>query len=154
MTPKPIEVNEVIISSGKVKVDPLVEEIIETYNSQRRSKPQIATAHYREKAKENGKYIMYMESIGYSIFGGFMANVAPRSNYNYFYKNSRAYVNHPEWLSKKTRNNRRSIPPSGGSTLNFFELLRLRAFHRIVIIMTINLSSIPCSIQIIPGFIA
>jgi len=99
-----------------------MKKVIKQYNANRLDTPHIAVAHYREKAKKDGKYIMFMESIGYSVYAGDISNVAVLATYNFFCKNTRMHVTHPEWV-EYGRNvgsrNRSGVVSAAGSNLNF-----------------------------------
>jgi len=115
---------EIIIKTkSNLKLKKFIKETILNYNNNKKQEPHIAIAHYREKAKKNSKYIMFMESVGYSVYAGKTNNASQLSNYKFFNKLSRAYVNHPKWKAyKKNEKNltKETINPSGGSNLNAF----------------------------------
>lgn len=115
---------EIIIKTkSNLKLKKFIKETILNYNNNKKQEPHIAIAHYKEKAKKNSKYIMFMESVGYSVYAGKTNNASQLSNYKFFNKLSRAYVNHPKWKAyKKNEKNltKETINPSGGSNLNAF----------------------------------
>ncbi len=115
---------EIIIKTkSNLKLKKFIKETILNYNNYKKQEPHIAIAHYKEKAKKNSKYIMFMESVGYSVYAGKTNNASQLSNYKFFNKLSRAYVNHPKWKAyKKNEKNftKETINPSGGSNLNTF----------------------------------
>ena len=115
---------EIIIKTkSNLKLKKFIKETILNYNNNKKQEPHIAIAHYREKAKKNSKHIMFMESVGYSVYAGKTNNTSQLSNYKFFNKLSRAYVNHPKWKAyKKNEKNltKETINPSGGSNLNAF----------------------------------
>lgn len=115
---------EIIIKTkSNLKLKKFIKETILNYNNYKKQEPHIAIAHYKEKAKKNSKYIMFMESVGYSVYAGKTNNASQLSNYKFFNKLSRAYVNHPKWKAyKKNEKNltKETINPSGGSNLNAF----------------------------------
>ncbi|MFC4267638.1 carboxypeptidase-like regulatory domain-containing protein [Polaribacter marinivivus] len=119
-----ISLKEIIIKTkSNLKLKKFIKETILNYNNNKKQEPHIAIAHYREKAKKNSKYIMFMESVGYSVYAGKTNNASQLSNYKFFNKLSRAYVNHPKWKAyKKNEKNltKETINPSGGSNLNAF----------------------------------
>ncbi len=122
---------EVVVAAEKFKLKSFIKEVVADYNKSRRSKPHIAIAHYREKAKKAGEYIMFMESIGYSVYAGNLPNAAPLSNYKFFCENTRCYVDNPEWI--KFKENRGGSPienvaPSGSSNLNVFRTIEHYGF--------------------------
>lgn len=113
--------NEIVVKSEQFKVKPFMRKVINNYNKDRREIPHIAKAHYREKAKENGKYVMFMESIGYTVYTGKMTNL---TNYKFFYEDTRCFINHPEWKKYASFNNS-NVAPSGGLNLNTFRRIEL-----------------------------
>ncbi|ADF51664.1 carboxypeptidase-like regulatory domain-containing protein [Zunongwangia profunda] len=118
------ELNEVVINTENINLKQLIKETVKSYNKNRREQPHIAIAHYREKAKKDHEYIMYMESIGYSIYAGTMKDATLLSNYKFFCENTKAYVSNSEWKQYK------SLPyelpaPSGGANLNIFRYIEL-----------------------------
>jgi hypothetical protein len=122
------QLNEVVVRSKKFNLKSFVKEIITNYNKNRRNTPHIAIAHYREKAKENNKYVMYMESIGYSVFAGNLAKAAPLSNYKFFCENTRCHVSNPQWVKYKENTfgfDIKTVSPSGSSNLNIFRYLEI-----------------------------
>ena len=130
LMPKQIALDEITISPDKLDADDYMKKVIKQYNANRLDTPHIAVAHYREKAKKDGKYIMFMESIGYSVYAGDLSNVAVLATYNFFCKNTRMHVTHPEWLEYGSNI---PSPPgeiskvfsSAGSNLNFMRWLEI-----------------------------
>lgn len=122
LKPSIFEISEVVIKAKKFKLKSFIKEVIADYNKNRKSEPHIAISHYREKAKEDGKYIMYMESIGYSIFAGKQENASPLSNYKFYCENTKCHVINPSWINYK-EDNKESVTPSGSSNLNVFRYL-------------------------------
>lgn len=122
------ELKEIVVASKKFKLKSFIKEVIENYNKNRRKEPHIAIAYYREKAKEGTNYIMYMESIGYSVFAGKQPNAAPLSNYKFFCENTKCHVVNPQWLKYKENSNGynvQNVVPGGGSNLNIFRYVEL-----------------------------
>ncbi|NOU62007.1 carboxypeptidase-like regulatory domain-containing protein [Marinifilum caeruleilacunae] len=122
------KLNEVIVTSKKFKLKKFIEEVIGAYNKNKREKAHIAIAHYREKAKEDNRYVMYMESIGYSVYAGTQANAAPLSNYKFFNENTRCHVSHPKWMKyneHRDAHNGQNVIPAGGSNLNMFRYFEI-----------------------------
>ena len=122
------ELSEVVVTSKKFKLKSFIKEVIADYNKNRRESSHVAIAHYCEKAKEDNKYIMYMESIGYSVYAGNQADATPLSNYKFFYENTKCHVVNPQWVSYKANNkgyNVQNVRPSGGSNLNLFRYFEL-----------------------------
>jgi hypothetical protein len=95
------EISEFDVNAKKFKIKTYMKEVITDYNTNRRSEPHIAVAHYREKAKLNGKFIMYLESIGYSIFASRQKNKKIISNYSFFFENTKCHVVNPHWMKYK-----------------------------------------------------
>ena len=114
----------------EVELEPFMKEVISQYNKNRKKEPHIGISHYREKAKTEGKYIMYMESIGYSIYAGNLRNAAPLSNYKFFYENTKSHTSNPKWVDyKENRGNGihiTNVAPSGGSNLNVFRYFEIK----------------------------
>jgi hypothetical protein len=121
------QLQEITVTSDKLNLNKFMKEAITLYNKNKRKDPHIAIAHYREKAMEDGAHIMFMESIGYSVFSGRQFNAALLSNYKFFCDNSKCLVDNPKWLNYGSKNpgqeSQKPIP-GGGSNLNalrFFE---------------------------------
>jgi len=128
LIPDDLELKEVVVTPQKIKLRSFIKDVISDYNNNRREKPHIAIAHYREKAKENDRYIMYMESTGYSVFMGKQANAAKLSNYKFFCENTRCHVSDPQWIKYKDNSPsyfEQNVSPSGGANLNVFRYLEL-----------------------------
>ncbi len=120
------EIGEIVVTANKLNLKAFVREVIEGYNRNKRKEPHIAIAHYREKAKENTTYIMYMESIGYAVFAGKQTNAAPLSNYKFFCENTKCHVVNPQWTKYKENSkgaHTENVVPGGGSNLNLFRYL-------------------------------
>lgn len=115
------ELEEVIISSKEFNPRNFVTEAVKKYNQHKRINPHIALAHYTETAKKGGNYIMYMESIGYSLYLGTNLNATSYSNYKFFPENSKIANQHKEWKKYKRYvkiENADNILPGGSSNLN------------------------------------
>jgi hypothetical protein len=130
LKPKVVELDEVVAKAGKFRLNDFIKGVITDYNSNRRNYPHIAIAHYREKARYKGHYIMFMESIGYSVFSGDSKYGTPLSNYKFFCENTKCHVDHPEWL--KYMENSTGYPYSvenvssaDGTNLNVFRCIEL-----------------------------
>lgn len=124
-----LELNQVTIIGEEFNLNSFIKKVVKDYNRNRKNNPHIAIAHYREKAKIEDKYIMYMESIGYSIFSGILANVAPLSNYNFFPENTKSHVVHSSWVKYRENIPRsENVPPACGSTLNVFRSFEISGF--------------------------
>lgn len=122
------QIEEVVVKGKKFKLKSFVRKVIANYNSNREWEPHIATAHYREKAKVDNRYIMFIESIGYSIFSGDKANAVPLSNYKFFCENTKCHVVNPQWVKYKeyrTSFNSENVSLSGGSNLNIFRYMEI-----------------------------
>lgn len=121
------ELTEVTITSKTLNLKKFIKGVITGYNKNKRKNAHIAIAHYREKAKENNQYIMFMESIGYSVFAETPANAALLSNYKFFYENTKSHVVNPKWTKYKrtSYNNVQKVTPGGGANLNTFRYLEL-----------------------------
>lgn len=120
------ELIEVTITSKKLNLKKFIKEVITGYNKNKRKNAHIAIAYYREKAKENNQYIMFMESIGYSVFAETPANAALLSNYKFFYENTKSHVVNPKWIKyKRAGSNVQNVSPGGGVNLNIFRSLEL-----------------------------
>jgi hypothetical protein len=89
----------------------------------RNPNPHIAIAHYREKAKKDGKYIMYMGSIGYSIYMGEQDLITNYTDHCFFCENTKCYIHHPEWLAYGDKYTPRPeyIPVGASSNLELFQ---------------------------------
>jgi hypothetical protein len=94
LKPKAIELNEVVISAGKVDLPELMEETARLYSKGIRKTPHIAKGHYREKAKINSRYVMYAESIGYAVYNGLDKL---HSGYSFFCENTRKSESPAVW---------------------------------------------------------
>lgn len=119
LEPQINELGEVVVTSRKINLKAFMRDVIKDYNKNRKDDPHIAIAHYREKAKEGGKYIMYMESIGYSIYKGERFMVTPLGKYDFICKNTRCHVINPEWSKYKDNSGSscENVPP--GSEQNY-----------------------------------
>lgn len=122
LEPKTTELDEVVITSNDIDPKAFMREVIKEYNKNRKNDPHIAVAHFKEKAKEDGKYIMYMESIGYSLYKGELFMAAPLTKYDFLCKNTRCHVTSPKW-SKYEENiggNRATVVPGSDSNYTMF----------------------------------
>ena len=128
LNPHIYKLDEVVVKATEFKLKPFMKEVIDDYNAHRRNDPHIAITYYREKAKINDRYIMFMESIGYSIFSGNQANAVPLSNYKFFCENTKCHVVNPQWV--KYKDNRggydpQNVLPAGGVNLNVFRYFEI-----------------------------
>ncbi|MFA5816682.1 MAG: hypothetical protein WC865_13800 [Bacteroidales bacterium] len=53
------------------------------YQKNSRTDPHVALGHYREKARIDGKYVMFAESIGYAVYKR-KRNAEVESQYAFF----------------------------------------------------------------------
>ncbi len=111
--------DEVTVKPSFSNLKDLMEKVVRKYNETRREDPHIAKSHYREKAIFDDKFIMYNESLGYSLFLGERDRVAPLANYKFIYENTRISKHSPEWEPAGTAYWER-IPLGGTIPLNVF----------------------------------
>jgi hypothetical protein len=117
------QLEQVVLSAkSNFNLNSFIKEVVKTYNKGRKKDPHIAVAYYNESAKIKEDYIMYMESIGYSIFSGKMANAAKYSNYKFFSDNSRFYITNPEWTFYNDHEDR-AVRPSASANLRALRVL-------------------------------
>ena len=134
LKPKPEKLPEVTIVAEKFKLEQFLKNLIKKYNKKDKQKPNIAIAHYREKAKKNGRFIMFAESIGYSIYSGTVANAAPLSNYKFLCENSRLFITSPSWIEytdlsrSKTS---RFVHLGNSSTLNALRMMEVAGLLKV-----------------------
>ena len=115
----------VIAKPEKFKLKTFMRKAIKDFNSSKNGDSHIAYTHYREGATKDGKPIMYIESIGYSIF---LSNKgwAPYANYKFISEETRAYADHPAWttyginVSGKPAN---GVHSSGSTILRAYRVL-------------------------------
>ncbi|OEJ99802.1 carboxypeptidase-like regulatory domain-containing protein [Roseivirga misakiensis] len=88
----------VVANPKKFKLKPFMRQVIKTFNGNKNSDSHIAYAQYREMAFQNNEPIMYMESIGYSIYST-NKRWATYANYNFINEQTRAFVNDPTWFA-------------------------------------------------------
>lgn len=127
LEPRINELGEVVVTSRKINLKVFMRDVIRDYNKNRKDDPHIAIAHYREKAKEGGKYIMYMESIGFLSYSGKQLMDSPLIRYSFISKNTRCHVTNPQW-SKYEENlglNRETVKPGSISNYNVFGCLEI-----------------------------
>ena len=128
LKPLSAKIAEVKVKGKKFKLKTFMRDAIVTYNKNREKEPHSAIAHYREKAKLDGKYIMYMESLGFSVFLGKQFNASPLSNYKFFCKDSKCCVENPKWMSNEKRVATQSegqISNAGAANLNVFRYIEI-----------------------------
>ena len=121
---KEYAISEVSVKPAELNLYEFMDKAISEYNEHRRSEPHVALAHYREKATFNEKYVMFNESIGYSIFMGERENVAPFSNYKFFYDNTRMSSYAREWRPRgQGAKVFEHVPLAGGTVLRSLRVL-------------------------------
>ncbi|TKG94058.1 carboxypeptidase-like regulatory domain-containing protein [Puteibacter caeruleilacunae] len=128
LQPKVEKIKEVRVNGKRFKLRPFMREVIERYNEERRTTPHIAYGHYREKAKLNGKYVMFMEGLGYSVFLGENPNCTYLSNYKFYNEDMRCCNTDPQWKKCYSERNvtyeGEEIPPNNSfGTLRSFRCL-------------------------------
>ncbi len=123
MIPSTTTLDEVVVQADKLNMDDFVREAVRQYNRTRRRDPHIALAHYREKARNANRYIMYAESIGYSIYSGKQFNAALYSNYKFFCDNTRMLADDPDW---KAINASETITPGASQNVNLLRRVEER----------------------------
>ena len=126
LTPKKYELNEVVISARRLDPLKLMKRAVQVYQKERRKDPHIAMGHYREKAKIDGSYVMYTESIGYAVYNG---NDHPQAGYSFFCENTRRSDRQEKWLNL-ARYHLDGKQMSDVSSGNSFSLSRLRRLEQ------------------------
>ena len=118
---------EVTIRPSKFNLNNFIEKVIEKYNKTRRTDPHIALSHYREQAIFDNRFIMFNESIGYSVYMGethFLDGNWDDSqyllNYRFFYDNTRLSTHNPDWKKLYGRNPSADVPLHGSALLQSF----------------------------------
>jgi len=118
---------EVTIRPSKFNLDNFMEKVIEEYNKSRRTDPHIALSHYREQAIYDNRYLMFNESIGYSIYMGethFLEGGWDDSqylmNYRFFYDNTRLSTHDSDWKRLYGKNPSAIVPLHGSAPLQSF----------------------------------
>lgn len=94
LTPNVTELREVNISADKLDLQKFLETTISLYARSMRQSPHVAKGHYREKARIDGRYVMFAESIGYCVYNGFDK---PAGGYAFFCENTRKSDNADVW---------------------------------------------------------
>lgn len=128
---------EVAVKPSDLNLTEFMNQVIREYNSKRRRNPHIAQSHYREKATLGKKYIMFNEGIGYTLYLGEKERVAPLSNYEFIYDNTRLSTHSPEWRPLGEFAWRRvalggKTPLGAFRSLEVYGLLEDREFDRIL----------------------
>ncbi len=118
---------EVTIRPSKFNLNRFMEKVIEKYNNSRRADPHIALSHYRETAIYENRYLMFNESIGYSIYMGEMHFLDGNwddsqylMNYRFFYDNTRLSTHDSDWKRLYGRNPSANVPLHGSAPLQSF----------------------------------
>lgn len=138
LKPQVKHIQEIIVSYTEFDPKESLKSIISEYNSSKRNDPHIAISHYSEKVRDNtNEYLMFMESIGYSIFTGFKQDASPLTNYMFFCENTRCIVSNPQWINFQSNDPEiRDIFPGCGTNLNFlryietYGILSNKYFHK------------------------
>lgn len=128
LKPQVNKIAPVDVKAKKFKLKTFMKEVIAEYNKNKKKDPHIAIAHYREKAKFDGRYVMYMESLGISVFSGNRVDAVPLSNYKFFCEDSRCSAENPKWMSHETRVATRiegKVSNAGGANLNVFRCFEI-----------------------------
>ncbi|TKG91130.1 carboxypeptidase-like regulatory domain-containing protein [Puteibacter caeruleilacunae] len=128
LVPKPELLKEVKVREKKFNLRKFMERTITKYNEKRKATPHIAYGHFRECARYNGRYVMYMESLGYSIYSGEREDASCLSNYNFYCENLKCTTPHDDWIKifKEGRGGQliNKYPVNGGSSnLNVFRCI-------------------------------
>ncbi len=101
--------SEVTVKPSDFNLNEFMEEVIREYNRKRRRNHHIALSHYREKATFEGTYMMFNESVGYSVYMGETQSFGygaylkerdrfhPVTNYGFIYENTRISDVGYEW---------------------------------------------------------
>ena len=124
---KPLQLAEVSVQASKFKLKKFMRAVLKKYKNKEQNKPHLAIAHYREKAKKNGKYIMYAESRGYSIYSGKVALASSLANYKFVCDITRLCNTNKEWDYHKSNRSKdaEKVGLGCGNNLNvlrFFEV--------------------------------
>jgi len=97
LTPKTIVLKEIIIKPEIFDLVKFMKKTAKIYQKERRTDPHIALGYYKEKARIDGTYVMFTESIGYAIFKG-DRNYSIESGYAFFCEDTRKSDRHENWL--------------------------------------------------------
>lgn len=101
LRPSTTLLKEVVVSSKKPDVLALMKNIVKVYDKGKRKSPYVAKGYYREKARIDNQYVMFAESIGYSVYNGMKM---PYTGYSFFCENTRKSDSKENWkkYSRKT----------------------------------------------------
>ncbi|MFY0591096.1 carboxypeptidase-like regulatory domain-containing protein [Roseivirga sp.] len=118
----------VVAKAKKFKVKSFMRRVIKDFNAKKNSDSHIAYAQYREMAFQGNEPIMYIESVGYSVY---VKNKqwATYANYNFINEQTRAFADSPTWFAYGSNlggvvNN--GVQSSGGSVLRTYRVLETR----------------------------
>ncbi|MEQ8556169.1 MAG: carboxypeptidase-like regulatory domain-containing protein [Cyclobacteriaceae bacterium] len=127
---KTLLLGDVVVSAKaeKVDVDSFMQEVVREYNKKKNNNTHIAYARYAETAIQDNEYIMYMESLGYTVITPIQMNAAPLTNTNFICENTRCHVLNPKW--QEYAENLPTDPPhyvlpSQGMILRAFRLFEI-----------------------------
>ncbi|OEK00478.1 hypothetical protein BFP97_02655 [Roseivirga sp. 4D4] len=131
LAPNTIELGdiEVIAEQDEFETRTFMLDVVKKYNQQRNKNSHIATTHFREYAQYKGKFIMYFQSLGYSIMVKLNKNTPLIGNYHFFYENTRAHIENTAWAAYDNNlndeYNRGNVRPSAYSILNLFRRIEV-----------------------------
>ncbi len=117
---------EVIVRpTKKLNIKHFMNEVISKYWRNKNQDSHIALSYYRENIKSDNRNIMFVESIGYTIYAALIKNASPFSNYNFYAENSKYCLDDPQWLklSNQIRNMESEVTPASGACLRFLRYL-------------------------------
>ncbi len=122
------DIAEVSIKADKINIKKIIRHVITNYLRTKPKEPHISSAYYYETAKQDSKYIMFTESMGYSIYLGKPVGVAPLSNYKFFYYNTRKAIPNKLWVKYATSidTSLNNVLPSASNGLNNFRRIELK----------------------------
>lgn len=117
---------EVTISSKKPDVMAMMKNIVKVYEKGKRKSPYLAKGYYCEKARIDNKYVMFAESIGYSVYNGMKM---PHTGYSFFCENTRKSDSKENWkrysrtsLNTTNREKLSDVTSSSSAALALFRL--------------------------------
>ena len=90
--------DEVVVLGSDFKIQDFMYGVIKGYVEGRRKDSHIARSYYFETAQKNGRYIAYMESLGYSVYMKLPKNSSPLANFKNICENTRCHFGHDDWL--------------------------------------------------------
>ncbi|MDN5203647.1 carboxypeptidase-like regulatory domain-containing protein [Fulvivirgaceae bacterium BMA10] len=121
--PTSLKLSEIVIKPKQLNLKKLMAAVANRFRETNRKEPHIAQSHYHEWAKHNNRYIMFTESIGYSIYMGDALDVSPLAKHKFFYENVRKSDRKETWL--KYANPYNDLPLGGSNTLNAYRRFEL-----------------------------